>query len=155
MKVWNPENCCGGSSDLAKKDITIKIIGRRYVGDNMEDEMEFISDGTMFDRNGALYFVYDESEFSGFPGCKTSLKLTEDTLRMKRIGSEASGYGTELVFKKGMRFTSRYNTPYGHFDMEVLTTDVKEGFGNIRLDYDVCFQGIAEGRNTIDIEIMQ
>ena len=142
------------------KDITIKIIGRRYIGDEMEDELEFISDGTMYDRNGARYVVYDESEFSGFPGCKTRLKLTENTLKLKRIGDDMDGFGLELVFEKGKRFTSRYNTPYGDFDMEVLTTDVvndlsEEGFGNVRLDYNISFQGVAEGRNTIDIEIMQ
>ena len=79
------------------KDITIKITGRRFVGDEAEDEMEFISDGRMFDRNGARYYIYDESEFSGFPGCKTSLKLTENALRMKRIGIGVVS-GSEMVF---------------------------------------------------------
>ena len=142
------------------KDITIKIIGRRYNGEEMEDELEFVSDGTMFDRNGAKYIVYDESEFSGFPGCKTSLRLKDKVLRLKRIGKLADGLGAELVFEEGKRFVSHYNTPYGDFDMEVLTTEVKnelseEGFGNIRLAYNVSFSGYVEGRNTVDIEIMQ
>ena len=85
------------------KDITIKIVGRRYNGDEMEDELEFVSDGTMYDRNGAKYVIYDESEFSGFPGCKTSLKLTEKALKMKRIGGDTGGFGTELIFEEGKR----------------------------------------------------
>lgn len=141
------------------KDITIKIIGRRYNGDEMEDELEFVSDGTLYDRNGAKYVIYDESEFSGFPGCKTRLKLTEKALKMKRIGGDNPGFGTELVFEEGKRFFNRYNTPFGDFDMEVLTTEVKnelteEGLGNVRLEYNVCLKGYVEGRNTIDIEIM-
>ena len=79
---------------------------------------------------------------------------------MKRIGSEASGYGTDLVFEKGKRFTSVYETPYGSFGMEVLTTDISqdlspEGYGKIVLGYDVSFEGHDEGRNEIEVEIMQ
>ena len=55
--------------------------------------------------------LYEESEFSGFPGCKTSLKLTDSSIRMKRIGGEEGRYGTDLVFEKGKRFTSIYETP--------------------------------------------
>ena len=141
------------------KDITIKITGRRFVGDEAEDEMEFISDGRMFDRNGARYYIYDESEFSGFPGCKTSLKLTENALKIKRIGINAVS-GSKIVFEKDKHFISSYNTPYGSMDMEVLTNDIKrnltpDGFGRITLNYDVSLKGLAEGRNELDIEIMQ
>jgi len=142
------------------KDITIKIVGRRYAEGELEDEMEFISDAKMYERAGARYLLYEESEFSGFPGCKTRLKLTDDSIKMKRYGEEAAGYGTELVFEKGKRFTSIYETPFGAFDMEVLTTDIStsltpEGYGNIVLGYDVSFEGVGEGRNEIKIEIMQ
>ena len=142
------------------KDITIKIVGRRYNGDEMEDELEFVSDGTMYDRSGAKYIIYDESEFSGFPGCKTSLKLKDKALRLKRIGKVAESYGGELVFEEGKRFVSSYNTPYGDLDIEVLTTEVKselgeDGLGTIRLAYNICLKGLVEGRNTSDIEIMQ
>ncbi len=142
------------------KDITIKIVGRRYAEGELEDEMEFVSDAKMYERAGARYLLYDESEFSGFPGCKTSLKLTDSSIRMKRIGGEESGFGVDLVFEKGKRFTSIYETPYGSFDMEVLTTDIhnnlnSEGYGKVVVGYDVSLHGLDEGRNEIDIEIMQ
>ena len=142
------------------KDITLKIVGRRYAEGELEDEMEFVSDAKMYERAGARYLLYDESEFSGFPGCKTRLKLTDSSIRMRRIGDESAGFGADLIFEKGKRFTSIYETPYGSFDMEVLTTDIKtdldpDGFGRIVLGYDVSLQGMDEGRNEIDIEIMQ
>ncbi len=140
------------------KDITLKIVGRRYAEGELEDEMEFVSDAKMYERAGARYLLYDESAFSGFPGCKTRLKLTDSSIRMKRIGDETSGFSADLVFEKGKRFTSIYETPYGSFDMEVLTTDIRsnldsEGYGKIVLGYDVSLQG-DEGRNEIAIEIM-
>ena len=144
---------------MATKDITIKIVGRRYAEGEVEDEMEFISDARMYERAGARYLLYDESEFSGFPGCKTRLKLTDGSIKMKRIGGEHSDFSTELVLEKGKRFFTIYETPYGSIDMEVLTTDVSmnldsEGFGKVRLGYDVSFEGVEEGRNEIELEIM-
>ncbi|MDY6038410.1 MAG: DUF1934 domain-containing protein [Eubacterium sp.] len=142
------------------RDITIKITGKRFVGDTVEEELEFISDGKMFDKGDAKYFIYDESEFSGFPGCKTSLKLTDKSLRMKRIGGTANDYGATLEFEAGKRFKSSYNTPYGTMFLEVLTNSIKrelspEGFGKITLEYDVSLKGMIEGRNELAIEIMQ
>ena len=70
------------------KDIQIKITGKQFAQDE-EDRMEFITEGKLYEKGESRYLIYDESEFSGFPGCKTTLKLTGDCLRMKRIGSSA------------------------------------------------------------------
>ena len=141
------------------KDIMLKITGKQFAGDNSEDQMEFITEGKLYEKGDATYLIYDESEFSGFPGCKTTLKLTGDCIRMKRIGSEV-GFGMEFIFEKGKRFNSKYHTPYGNLDMEVLTNDVvnnlsEEGFGDIHIDYHVSLNGMAEGRNRLKIEVMQ
>ncbi len=141
------------------KDIMLKITGKQFAGDNAEDQMEFITEGKLYEKGDATYLIYDESEFSGFPGCKTTLKLTGDCIRMKRIGSEV-GFGMEFIFEKGKRFNSKYHTPYGNLDMEVLTNDVvnnlsEEGFGDIHIDYHVSLNGMAEGRNRLKIEVMQ
>ena len=141
------------------KDITLKITGKQFSEENGEDQMEFITEGKMYERNGATYLVYEESEFSGMPGCKTTLKLTDERIRMKRIGRDAV-VGAEFVFEKGKRFTSNYRTPYGDFSMEVLTNDVvnnltDEGFGDIFIDYHVSLSGMTEGRNCLSIEVTQ
>ena len=141
------------------KDIMLKITGKQFSGDISEDQMEFITEGKLYEKGDSTYLIYDESEFSGFPGCKTTLKLTGDCIRMKRIGSEV-GFGMEFIFEKGKRFNSKYHTPYGNLDMEVLTNDVvnnltEEGFGDINIDYHVSLNGMAEGRNRSKIEVMQ
>ena len=141
------------------KDIMLKITGKQFSGDISEDQMEFITEGKLYEKGDSTYLIYDESEFSGFPGCKTTLKLTGDCIRMKRIVSEV-GFGMEFIFEKGKRFNSKYHTPYGNLDMEVLTNDVvnnltEEGFGDINIDYHVSLNGMAEGRNRLKIEVMQ
>lgn len=141
------------------KDITLKITGRQISADNEEDKMEFVSEGRLYEKNNSLYIIYDESEFSGFPGCRTALKFTGDTVKMTRIG-KAAGIGMEFVFEEGRRFSSEYRTPYGIFDMEVLTKSLKgrlseEGTGRIDIDYEVSFNGAREGRNGLTIEVME
>lgn len=141
------------------KDITLKIVGKQFSENNGEDQMEFVTEGKMYERNGATYLVYEESEFSGMPGCMTTLKLTDKSVRMKRVGRDAS-FGADFIFEKGKRFTSNYKTPYGDFDMEVLTNDVvnnlsSEGFGDIYVDYHVSLSGMSEGRNCLSIVVTQ
>lgn len=140
------------------KDITLKITGRQFIGDEDEDSVEFVTDAKMSLRNGALYLMYDESEFSGYPGCRTVLKLSGQVLKMKRIGAEA-GPGVEMIFDEGKRISNRYHTPFGAFDLEVLTRRVavdldEECRGKISVDYHIALGELAQGRNTIDIDVM-
>ena len=139
------------------KDIMLKIVGRQYDGDEPQEKMEFVTEGKMYERGGATYLVYDESEFSGFPGCKTSLKLKGNHVRMKRIGDDLEA-GTVMEFESGKRFTSKYETPFGIMDMEILTDRVdnnlsEDGTGNIDIDYHVSLEGTLEGRNELRIEV--
>ena len=140
------------------KDIMLKIIGKQFSGDEAEEQMEFVTEGKLYEKNGATYLIYEESEFSGFPGCKTSLKLKGDTIRLKRIG-DGTEYGMEIEFKEGQRFSSKYDPPYGPIGMEVLTDSVTndlspEGYGKIGVKYQVSLGGMAEGRNELNIEVI-
>jgi len=140
------------------RDITLKITGKQVYQDREEDQMEFITEGQLYLKNGAIYMIYEESELSGMAGCKTTLKLDGDTLRMKRIGQ--AGAGTELYFEENRRFCSTYSTPYGPMDIEVLTRSVNNQFdmetlsGNVAVCYDVSLEGMAEGKNKLEINVM-
>jgi uncharacterized beta-barrel protein YwiB (DUF1934 family) len=140
------------------RDITIKIVGKQVYDDREEDQLEFITDGKLYQRGDAIYMVYEETELSGLEGYKTTLKLTADSLKMKRIGK--AGMGSELFFQKDRRFSSTYNTPYGPVDMEVLTRSVenrldpKTLLGAIEISYDISMDGVSEGKNRIEINVM-
>lgn len=140
------------------KDITLKITGKQVYDNKEENQMEFITDGKVYLKNDSVYIVYDESEVSGFTGCKTTLKLKDDSVKMKRIGDKS--FGTELFFKEGERFKSSYNTPYGDFDIEVLTNIVKNDIdidslnGKVNIEYQISLDGLREGKNTLTIDLM-
>ena len=140
------------------KNITLKITSRQCSQANEEENVEFVTDGKLYVRNDAVYLVYDESEISGMIGCKTTLKVDGDTLKMRRIGKV--GMNAELYFEKGKRFSSEYQTPYGPMDLEVLTSlvkndiDVERGKGKIDIEYNVSLEGLAEVKNKLTIDIM-
>ncbi len=140
------------------RDITLKITGKQVYEDREEDQMEFVTEGQLYQKNDAIYVIYDESEMSGMAGCKTTLRLVGDTLRMKRIGG--AGGGTEMYFEQNKRFTSTYSTPYGPMDMEILTRYVENQFdketlsGSICVCYDVSLDGLGEGKNKLEINVM-
>ena len=81
-------------------------------------------------------------------GCKTTIRVDDRSVRMKRTG--LAGFGTELYFEKGKRFSSIYNTPYGPMG----ELDLEEGRGSVAVQYQVSLEGIAEGKNRITIDIM-
>ena len=140
------------------KNVLVRIKSRQVNRDTGEDEMEFVTEAKLYRRRDTYYLVYDESEFSGMPGCKTRLRLRGQELQMKRLG-EGAGVGNEILFSKGQRFTGLYDTPFGPIELEVLTNDLDnniddDGKGYIDVDYDISLKGLAEGRNTLNITLM-
>ncbi|MBR5229408.1 MAG: DUF1934 domain-containing protein [Firmicutes bacterium] len=140
------------------RDITLKIVGKQCFEDTEEDQMEFITDGKIYLKNGSIYMMYDESEVSGMTGCKTTLKITDSSVKMRRTGSPE--FGTELYFEEGQRFSSVYNTPFGPMELEVVTRMIDDKMdrenlsGSIDIRYDISLQGMSEGSNRLTIDVM-
>ena len=133
------------------KEVMIRITGQQVTKEAGEDIMEFVTEAKIYSRGGALYLVYDESELSGIPGCRTRLKLKDGKLQLKRFG--------ELSFEKGKRYNGVYETPFGPVEIEILTNELEstlseEGGGQIDIDYSISLKGLSEGRNKLNITLM-
>ena len=140
------------------KEVMIRIKGKQVSRESGEDEMEFVTEGKLYHRNGTTYLLYEESELSGVPGCRTRLRLRDGEIQMKRFGEDA-GEGNEILFEAGKRYTGFYETPFGPIPLEVLTNYVRnnitaEGEGGIDIDYEISLKGLLEGRNTLNITVM-
>ncbi|MDD6190530.1 MAG: DUF1934 domain-containing protein [Firmicutes bacterium] len=141
------------------KEVILRIKGLQMSEQVGEDDIEFITEAQLYERNGAVYLIYDESELSGVPGCKTRLRMRNSQMQLKRFGEHA-GDGSEILFEKGKRFNGVYDTPFGPIEMEVLTNRLEntlsaEGHGQIDIDYDICLKGLVEGRNRINISLVE
>ena len=140
------------------KEIMIRIKGQQANGETGEDSMEFVTEAKLYKRGEAIYLIYEESELSGIPGCKTRLKLKDGKVQMKRFG-EGAGAGREINFETGKRYTGFYETPFGAIEMEVLTNKLEntlseQGDGYIDIDYSISLKGLLEGRNRLNITLM-
>ena len=142
------------------KDIMLKIVGRQVMkdgkGDSEEQVMEFMTEGQLYERNGSTYLMYKETELSGMEGCTTSLKISGDTVRMKRFG-QMLPIDTVMEFKKGKRYEGYYETPYGAVEMEILTNNVDTRLdeGELDIDYAISLKGLTEARSRLNITIVE
>ena len=141
------------------KEVMIRIQGKQVTRESGEDEMEFMTEGKLYRRGNTTYLLYEESELSGVPGCKTRLRLRDGEIQMKRFGEGAEA-GNEIVFEKGKRNVGFYDTPFGPIEIEILTNNLsstvsEEGCGELEIDYEVSLKGLLEGRNKINITVMQ
>ena len=137
------------------KEIMIKIVASQKSNDGIDDTMEIITEAKLYEKNSNYYLIYDETEISGMPGCRTRLKIGDKVIQMKRLGNPEEG-NNEIRFEKGTRFEGYYRTPFGSIEMEVLTNQLKNTFfvkedGEINIDYSISLKGLMEGQNTIKI----
>ena len=136
------------------KNVMLKIEGTQNL-DGEENKIELVTEGKMYEKENALYLVYEETELSGMEGCTTTVKVAKDKISLRRYGTSQS----EIIFQIGKKHASSYHTPYGNFDMEVITTDMECSItdtrkGSISIEYDVNLQGLMESRNKLSIRIM-
>lgn len=139
------------------KDIVLKITGRQFVGDEAEENLEFVTDGKMFERYGARFLLYEDSELSGYPGCRTILKLRGSELKLLRRNPDKK-ISSVMEFREGERISGALDTPAGLLDIEVYTRRVENGLsddggGTIRVTYDVSLGGRVEGHNELSVEV--
>lgn len=137
------------------KNILLRIEGTQRNLDGEESTIELTTEGKLYKKENATYLVYEESEISGMEGCTTTVKVIEDQVSMRRFGTANS----EIIFQKGKKYVTHYNTPYGIFDMEVLTrklacnmTDADKG--DIYIEYNISLEGLVESSNKLSIRVM-
>ncbi|MGF7058929.1 DUF1934 domain-containing protein [Brassicibacter mesophilus] len=137
------------------KEVMLRIKGRQTNVDGEENTIELITEGKFYKKNGTYYLVYDESEVSGMEGSKTTLKIQDNIISMKRFGSNTSN----LIFEKGRKHKTEYETVYGDMTMEVMTSkmdvDISDiGKGSINVAYRLNISESIESSNHLSIDIM-
>ena len=139
------------------KEVMVKITTNQVNEQGEEDIMEFVTEAKLYKRGEAVYLIYEETELSGIPGCRTRLKCKPDEVQMKRYG-EGAGIGNEIRFERGRRYCGLYDTPFGAIELEVLTNrlenNLTEGGGNLDIDYNISLKGLMEGHNQLSITLM-
>ncbi len=136
------------------KEVMITIKGKQTSVQGEENNIEMVTEGKFYKKNDAYYIVYDESEITGMEGSTTTLKIEGKKISMKRFGNNTS----KLIFEKGKKHVSDYETVYGDMVIEVTTSNVDVnisdiGEGSINLAYRLGISGVIESSNKLLIEM--
>lgn len=140
-----------------KSECMLKVVGTQVDCDGEESIIELVTEGSIYEKNGSYYIVYEESELSGLEGSTTSLKVEENKkISMNRFGSLAA----KFTFEEGKSYGTNYMTAYGSLDMDVSTNYLKidinkeEVKGSIEIDYDLNITGQSATSNKLKIQII-
>ena len=104
------------------KDILISIKGLQFEdpASKHHENVELIVPGTYYEKNGTKYLIYEE-DVEGMPEkIRTMMKLRPERVELSKTGAMA----VSMVFEKGQKNLSRYNTPFGGLMVGLDTTDI-------------------------------
>ena len=107
-----------------EKPVKINIVSEQWTAGETSDPIKLMSMGTLIQdtRSNEWTVVYDESEATGMEGTQTSLRVTkEGNVHFVRSGNVQ----VNVLFEAGNHFKTQMETPYGLFDVSILTNDVQ------------------------------
>lgn len=136
-----------------KKDVYIQIKGTQQ-SEEGTDTTELFTQGLLCEQNGKYYLVYEESEATGFNGCRTTLKLEgNDRVTLRRSGPSRS----ELIIERGLRNIGCYGTAVGDLQIGVFAQDIRNGLtengGDVYFKYHLDVNSVFLSENEVSINV--
>ncbi len=140
-----------------KKDkgriVTVKIMSSQTGVDGEHHVMDLQETGRLFEREGVLYVLYEES---GDAPVKNLLKIEKEPVRIHLRKSGAVSWG--ITFEEGTKEISDYHTPYGILQMKAETKCVvlqqSEQKISLQLAYTLFIQEEEQAACRLKIEIL-
>ena len=124
----------------------------QYTGGD-RDEINLRTFGKLFKKNGKYFVVYEETELTGYEGSTTTIKIESDQMTMTRMGK----YKSKMIFKRGEKFLSYCETPYGTVPVAICPKKVDISFsdmgGNLEIEYTLDMNNDEFATNILYMEI--
>lgn len=134
------------------RDVLIRISGLQIM-DGEDNDVEMITTGDYFQKNGRHYIIYDEI-MDGFEGSvRNTLKITPDKMDISKRGIA----NTHMVFEQDCKNQTRYVTPLGEMIVGICTNkvllDEQEDSLRISVNYslDINYQHVSDCNITVDV----
>ena len=133
-------------------NVKVSIKGMQIQDDDTND-VELFTEG-QFEKNGDKYIlVYKESEMTGFEGTTTTVEIENERVCIIRAG----GVSNQMLFLKGKKTTSYYNTQFGSLVIGVMAdkmdVNVNDDGGLIDINYIIEINEEFIGQNNVHIDI--
>lgn len=134
------------------RDVLIKISGLQML-DEDSDNVEVITTGDYFLKNGKHYIIYDEV-LDGFDGnIRNTVKISPDAMDIRKQGA----VGAHMVFELDKKNMTRYATPMGEMLVEISTNQIQveeqEHQLRVSVDYslDINYEHVSDCSIVMDI----
>ncbi len=132
----------------------ISIRGAQF-SDDEDDVVEFVTAGEYYKSDKGYEIRYQETELTGMEGTETRLSVEGRRVTMMRTGR----FSTQMIFEKGQKHLSLYNTPAGTMLVGVNTSSVDIELddlgGRLAVNYSVEIDNVLTGYNRFELKVQK
>ena len=133
------------------KDVLISITGVHTL-DGDSGDVELITTGNYYEKNGVRYLLYDESMEGLDQPVKNVVKIRPDTMEIIKRG----GVNVHMTFRRGVTVMASYVTPFGEMLVGITTErsrlEETDGTLCVRVEYILEINGQQVSRCHITLE---
>ena len=138
-----------------KKDVLISIKGIQMIDEEF-DTIELFTCARFYRKNDNYYLSYEESESTGFEGCRTTLKIEDGhRVTMRRMGAVNSN----LVIEKGSRHQCCYDTGLGPIVVGISGDKIKSTLtdqgGEVDFSYSMDVNTVLASEHRVIISVKE
>lgn len=136
------------------KEVIISVVGS-HNSNNEKTPLELITEGKYYKENNEFMAVYNETQITGMEGTVTTVAISPDKVVLTRAGSVNS----QMIFEKGQKHVSYYDTIHGAFTIAVFTNEmmvnINEHGGELKIDYHLEIDNADAGINDFQMLIRE
>lgn len=141
---------------MMEKQVLIFVRGEQFYDDMEPDTTELMTEGVMaIADDGAISLTYEETELTGMEGTTTRFLVRDDTVELTRTG----GVNSQIVFQRGKRHSSLYETPWGMMLVDVVTTGLAHRLdshgGLMEIQFNIAVDHQVTGQNRFKIRVRE
>lgn len=141
---------------MIEKNVILFVRGEQRFDEAEPEVTELMTEGTMsLAEDGEIVLTYQETELTGMEGTTTRFSIRDDTVVLSRTGMVNS----QLVFQRGRRNSSLYETPWGMMQVDVFTTSLAhrlDGRGGIlEIKFNISVDHQVAGENQFKIRVRE
>ena len=141
---------------MIEKNVILFVRGEQQFDQGEPEVTELMTEGAMtLEEDGEITLTYQETELTGMEGTTTRFSIRNDTVVLARTGMVNS----QLVFQRGKRNSSLYETPWGMMQVDVFTTSLAhrlDGRGGIlEIKFNISVDHQVAGENQFKIRVRE
>ena len=134
------------------RDVVISISGAQFSEGDQED-VELITTGDYFLKNGKHYIIYDKIEEDGQDVIRNTIKVLPDSIHIIKKGNVSA----HMVFERNKKNLACYMTPFGELMVGIDTSDIRveeeEQLLRVNVDYslDINYEHVSDCSITVSV----